>query len=306
MRINAFVLLVVGLLIFQHCYSHTYQQLDGYFLSKIGRHVIYHDYDEEELDESTPSSLFLFDMKTKEKNVLLSNCIYWDLVQVNDSSNMYTDGSAIFLYNILLKNKEVIYSELNENLVIHELASVDDKLFCFEVDYSNKLWFLSALYPNNKSVIYSNSFVSNESIDIYSYVISNKIVFRLQNLLYVYDLKNKNIKILNSRSTDFSISGTNSILYSFLNENNQRKLMEYNLLLDKGVEITDLPFKLHYHDFFVRSINGDNQTYYKKGSEIYLFADYQWIKKDIDSFLIYQDKKVSVFINKERGFIVKD
>jgi hypothetical protein len=52
-------------------------------------------------------------------------------------------------------------------------------------------------------------------------------------------------------------------------------------------------------------LDGKYQTYFKKGEELYLFSNSQWIKEDINSFLIYQDETIKVFLSGKRTFFMK-
>ncbi|MDL2290417.1 hypothetical protein LJB95_03335 [Paludibacteraceae bacterium OttesenSCG-928-F17] len=297
------LLLLTAFMLVQFCSSQIKQQFVGYFLLKAGEKIVYYNYDEEELDDSTPVSLFSYDMRTKEKEVLLSDCIYWDCVKVNDSTIVYTDGKTIFVSELLSRQKRNIYSDFDEDRIISKLTSDNNVLYFFEINYSNSTCTLKSIFPERNFSIHTMSFSSYESSDISSAVMNNKIIFRLQGLLAFYDTKEKQIKVINSRATDFSMAN-NFIVYSYLTNTNQRALREYNLFSGKEKEMANPPFKLDSHNLFFRTIKGENQTYYRKDSEVYLFLDFKWQKENIDSFLIYQDEEINVFLDGERAFVV--
>jgi len=302
------VLLVIVFTWENSCLSQINQQFDGYFLFRVGEKIIYYNYNEEEDGEFIPASLFTFNIKTREKETLLSNSIYFDCVKVNDSVISYTDGKTIFTYDILQKKKKVVHSNLDKKFIISKIASVNDVLYFFEINFSNNTCTFKQISAKGNKIIHTVEFLELEWCGVKSYVIDGKIIFNIQYLLYVYDTAEKQITKIFSQAADFSLYN-NSVIYSYYyfpeNSFSRMQLREYDLLSATEKEITDYPFKLFHHDLFSRLIDGKYQAYYKEGKELYSFSNSQWTKEKVNSFLIYQDEKIKVFLGEERTFLLQ-
>ena len=289
------------------CYSQVKKQFDGCFLLKIKDKIVYYNYNDEELDESTPVSLFLFDIKTGEKETLLSDCIYWNCIKINDFVISYTDGKTIFTYDISQKKKKEVYSNQDENVDIMCIVSNEEIIYLFEVNHLNDTCTFKQISPAKNEIIFTMVFSPYESVAVTSYALESKIVFQLQNLIYVYDVAEKQLMLITSHGTGFSISN-NSVIYSYFyfpeNDLPRIQLREYDLFSTKEKEITNFSFHLFYHTLFSLLADGKYQTYYKYGNELYLFSNLQWTKKDVNLFLIYQDEEIDVFLGNGFSFTI--
>lgn len=302
------IITVISILSFfslAHIFGNEKNDISGFFLFRSDKQIIYYTYDDDELDESTPISLYSLDMHNHQIDTIYTNSLYNSCTIFNSSSCFFSTSNSIFKYNFSNKSKVNIYkTEIDDN-VITKLATNENSIFFFETNFSTQtIDFRRIEYPDIKKVstILDFPFSELESSDIKLYTMRNYFIFNIQNDLFLYDIAINNMIQISSQAVDFSLSG-HSIVYStyvISNEGEQKKvqLKKYDINSKEEEIILNYPFKIFHYDLFSRLIDGKYQTYFYNVKSRYVWNDFSWIKEDIYPFLIYEDKEITVFENK--------
>lgn len=306
-----YILLLVNLFFIMtanHSQEDRNNSVNGEFSFCSGNHIVYYHYDDEDLDESTPRSLYTINIVTCQVDTLVLNSPYNCCAPLDSITCFFSEDGNIYINDFKTQKKTNVITSNADGCIINEMIVNNNTLYFLETDFSTQIIRLKAIkqpFDKDAATILEFPFSELESSKVKLFKMKDAIAFEIQNQLYLYDtITNSNI-VISSQVADFAASD-NSILYSAYNQTHDEEykklqLNSYDITSKNEHHIIELPFKLFQHDLFSRSINGIYQAYYHNGNSLFAWDGSTWCQEISSPFLIYKNKRIEVYKDSE-GF----